>query len=240
MIFLKTLNIPHLKTLTAVVLFFSFSFSGNTVMAQDTPGLGSWTTATLEYGLNKRWSGFVSEEFRLKEDFSRLNLFYTCVGFEYKITKNIKSSLAYRFTQKFKQDNFFSFRHRVQWDVTVKKGFGKFDLSYRHRLQSEVKDVYSSDIGRLPDWFSRSKFQVKYDTDKPYTPYFSVELRYQIQDHQNPVSNLYWHRIRYQGGLDYKLNSRNNLGLYYLLQDEFDTEDPARVYVIGLEYTFKL
>lgn len=237
MIFLKNLNSINLKRLAAA---FLFTVNVNTSIAQDSPGLGFWTTATVEYGLNKKWNVFVTEEFRLKENLTRLNLFYTNVGVEYKITKNLKTSLVYRSTQKFMPNNFFSFRHRIQWDVTVKKEYGKFDLSYRHRLQSEVKNIYSSDIGRLPEWFSRSKFQVKYDLDKPYTPYVSVEFRYQILDHQNPRTNLLWHRVRYQGGIDYKLNSHHYFGLYYLIQDEFDIENPERLYIIGLEYTFKI
>ncbi len=137
-------------------------------------------------------------------------------------------------------DNFFSFRHRVQWDVTLKKAFGDFDLSYRHRLQVELKNVYSSDNGFLPEWFSRNKLQVKYDFDKPYTPYFSVELRYQIRDPRSPESNNLWHRARYQGGFDYKFNSHHSMGLYYLVQNEFNISEPEQLYIIGLEYTFKL
>lgn len=233
-------KITNTKILKPFHLLFLFLCIKGTIMAQTAPDAGLWTTATFECSLNSKFGFFVTEEMRLKENFSRLNLFYTNVGLEYKINKNLKTSLAYRTTQKFLPDNLFSFRHRLQWDVVTKTSPGNFELSYRHRLQTDVRNFYSSDKGSVPEWYSRSKFQVKYNISKQWAPYFSVELRYQIFDPRDPESDQVWHRIRYQGGIDFKLNSRNYLGVYYLIQNEFDIIDPERIYIVGLEYTFKL
>lgn len=240
MIFSPSLKFANRKILIAALLLFTYLCGPSIVMAQTPPDAGLWTTATIEYGINSKFGFFVTEEMRLKENFTRLNLFYTNVGLEYKFNSNFKTALAYRPTQKFMPDNSFSYRHRLQWDVVLKKSSGNFDLSYRHRLQADVRNLYSSDIGAVPEWYSRSKFQLKYNISKQWAPYFSVEFRYQIFDPKNPESDQVWHRVRYQGGIDFKLNSRNYLGIYYLIQNEFNIIDPERIYIIGLEYTFKL
>lgn len=238
-----TLTIPKRNMLITIVLLLAFISSKNSIAQareEVAPDAGLWTTATLEYGLNSKFVFILTEEMRLRENFTRLNLFYTNVGIEYKINSNLKTSLTYRPTQKYMPDNSFSFRHRLQWDIGLKKSLGNFELSYRHRLQADVRNFYSSEIGKIPEWYSRNKFQVKYNVTKRYAPYFSVELRYQIFDARNPESDQVFHRIRYQGGIDFKYNSRNTFGIYYLIQREFNIINPQSIYIIGLEYTIKL
>ena len=125
---------------------------GKTV-AQNYPDAGSWNTFNVEYGINSRFTALFTEEYRIKENFSRLNLFYTNLGIEYKVTKYIKAALVYRFIDKYQDDNSFSFRHRLMLDLTLKKKFGKLGLSYRQRLQAEEKNIFSSDAGRINEWY---------------------------------------------------------------------------------------
>jgi hypothetical protein len=208
--------------------------------AQNYPDAGSWNTFNIEYGINSRFTALFTEEYRVKENFSRLNLFYTNLGIEYKATKYFKAALVYRFIDKYQDDNTFSYRHRLMLDLTLKKKFGKFGLSYRQRLQAEKRDIYSSDDGTTNEWYSRNKFAVKYDLDKPYTPYVSVELRYQLHNPRKIESDQTWHRVRYVVGVDYKLNDRSAFGVYYLIQREWNVIDPQHQYIVGLEYTLSL
>jgi hypothetical protein len=222
-------------------LHFIFFYEGvGTAIAQNYPDAGSWNTFNVEYGINSRFTGLFAEECRVKENFSRLNLFYTNIGIEYKATKYFKAALIYRFIDKYQEDNSFSFRHRLMLDLTLKRKFGKFGLSYRQRLQAEEKDIYSSDDGRINEWYSRNKFAVKYDLDKPYKPYVSVELRYQVYNPRKIESDQTWHRVRYVAGVDYKLNNKNTIGVYYLIQREWNVPDPQHQYIVGLEYTLSL
>ena len=88
----------------------------------------------------------------------------------------LKISLSYRCVEKFTEDNVISFRHRGMLDILLKKKIGKLALSYRQRIQAEVRNVYSSEIGNIPEWYSRNKFQIKLDLDKTVTPYIATEL----------------------------------------------------------------
>jgi hypothetical protein len=52
------------------------------------PDFGMWNTISIEKKLNKKISVSIDEEFRLKENLSRINLFYTNLGVNYKFQKN--------------------------------------------------------------------------------------------------------------------------------------------------------
>ncbi len=224
-----------MKRITLLVLlslgFVSHSF------AQATNDAGLWTTLNVEKNFNKKFGVFLTEEYRMRENFSAINLFYTDLGIMFKPTDFLKISLAYRCIEKFQEENTVSFRHRAMLDISVKKKFGTIAFSYRQRIQAEVRNVYSSEIGNLPEWYSRNKFQLKYDLDKPVTPYIACELRYQINNPRMVESNGLWSRARYFVGLDYKRNDRTTFGAFYMVQREWNVSAPQNLYILGLECT---
>ena len=85
----------------------------NSLMYSDA---GSWNTFSISYAFNKKLALLFTEELRLKENYSRLNLFYTNVGVEYKVNKYFKTSLVYRWIDKYLENDNFSFRHRLMWE----------------------------------------------------------------------------------------------------------------------------
>ena len=112
-----------------LVAFSSSSFS------QTINDAGLWTTFSVEKKLKKKTSVFITEEFRLRENFTRLNLFYTDFGFAVKPFSALKVAFVYRSIQKFVDDNTFSYRHRLMLDITMKKKFDKFSISYRNQVK---------------------------------------------------------------------------------------------------------
>lgn len=214
--------------------------AGGEALAQDYRDAGLWTTFNLEYTITSKFSGLLTQEARFKENISRLNLFYTDIGTQYKFSKNFKAALVYRHIDKFQDDNSYSFRHRVMLDLTFKHKFGKFTVGYRNRTQAEVRDVQSSNAGMVPEWYSRNKLGVKYDTETRFTPYGSVEFRYQFHDPRNIESDQTWHRTRWVVGTEYQINDKNVFSTYYLMQFEYNVVTPQDQYVIGLEYALTL
>ena len=156
------------------------------------------------------------------------------------MAKNFKAALVYRWIDKFQDDNTFSYRHRLMLDLTVKHKFGNLTLSYRNRTQAEERDIYSSDKGAIPEWYSRNKIGVKYDIGARYTPFASAEFRYQLHDLRNIESEGTWHRNRYALGAEYKINNKNTFAAYYLVQHEYNVLTPQNLYIVGLEYTLSL
>jgi hypothetical protein len=226
-----------MKRNTGFLIALLFSLTG---FSQTTEDAGLWATFNVDKKLNDKFSVFLTEECRLRENFSMINLFYTDLGVEVRPAKILKVSLAYRLIEKQLFDETYSFRHRMMLDITLKKKFGNFPISFRHRLQSEFRDIYSSETGTDPEWYSRSKLTVKYDFEKKITPYIAVEMRYQIRNPRAIDSDKTWHRGRYSAGLDYKVNDKHTFGLYYLIQKEFNVSAPQNLYIVGIEYSLSL
>ena len=226
-----------MKKITLVFFVFALSISSASAQYDDA---GMWNTINIEKKLKNNFHLFLTEEFRLKENFSQINLFYTDVGFGYKPYNFLKVELAYRSIEKHLITDFYSIRHRLMLDITLKKKLGNFDLAYRHRLQTEVRNVNSSDTGTIPEWYSRNKLTVKYDLQKKITPYASCELRYQIDDSRNLESDKTWHRGRYVLGLNYEKDKKNTFGFYYLIQHEWNVSIQEDLYIFGLEYSLTL
>lgn len=201
---------------------------------------GMWNTLSVKHKLNKKFAVIITEEFRLKENHSQVNLTYSEIALEYSYKKFLKTSLVYRNIQKHQYQGPTSFRNRLQWDISVKKSFSKFALSYRHRLQGEVKDLLTSENGHYIEWFSRHKVGLKYDLNEKWTTNVSAEYRLQLEDPRSPEYNYGFHRQRYQLGLNYKINSKQDFGIYYLYQNEFTIQKLTDIYILGIEYSIEI
>ena len=220
-------------------LFFLMSISILTAYSQRQPDMGMWNTISVEKVFSKNYSVSIDEEIRLRDNISRLNLLYTNFSFNYKPIKGLKIGLTYRSIQKYQGWIEFSLRHRMMLDISYKYRMGNFVLGYRSRFQSEVKDYYSSEKGQIPEWFWRNKVDFKYNIKK-FEPYIGTEFRYQFTDPRNPEWNYGWHRYRSFIGVDYNINSKNSVGIYYLIQREFNVSDPEYIYILGLQYSVVL
>lgn len=220
-----------------IFIFIVFFYASKSYSQKVFKDAGMWNTLSFKHKLNKKFALLITEEFRLKENYSQVNLTYTELGLEYTYNKNIKTSLVYRAIQKFQYDNPLSFRNRMQWDIGLKKNFGKFGINYRHRLQGEVKDYYTSENGHYREWFSRHKIGFKYELNDKWSFAFSGEYRIQLSDPRSPEYNGGFHRQRYQGGFTYKINSKQDFGMYYLYQNEFTIQNLTDIYILGVEYS---
>jgi Protein of unknown function (DUF2490) len=209
---------------------------------QNTKDAGLWATFSVQKEITKKISLTLDQEMRLRENFQRLNLFYTNIGIDYKLNKNIKISPTYRFTQKKQLEPGFGYRHRFMLDVTAKKKFSKITLSERVRYQTEVQDFYTSRKGKIPEHYLRFKTDLKYTAPEKLTPYISCELRYQITAPrgEDPLTNYGFHRIRNVAGIEYKINDSNTLNLYYLIQSEFNITNKESIYIVGIGYNLSI
>ena len=198
-----------------------------------------WNTLSFKHKINKKFAFLITEEFRLKENYSQVNLTYTELGLEYAYSKNIKTSVVYRAIQKFKYDNPLSYRNRIQWDIVLKKSFGKFGINYRHRFQIEVKDYFTSENGHFIESFSRHKIGGKYELNNKWSVAVSGEYRIQLKDPRSPEYDMGFHRQRYQAGFTYKISSKQDFGMYYLYQNEFTIQNLTDIYILGVEYSIE-
>ena len=229
------------KLLGLLFLLLPFSGFSQTENYQNNYDFWQWFDISASHKLFKKTTGFINTETRFMQNMSMFNLFYVDLGLKYKISKTFKASATYRLNEKGQQEDGFSTRHRVLVDITAShKFFHHFDCSYRCRLQTQVRNVFSSDHGGVPQSYWRNKVQVDYTGLKKITPYVSTEFRFQIHNAVNGLeyADGQFVRVRYYLGFDYDLPHHQTLGAYLMHQRDFNVIFPGRELVIGLSYSF--
>ena len=106
-----------------------------------------WSTVSVDKKISQKWAASFDEELRLFDNASRINLYFTNIGVNYKLTKNFKFALVYRFINKSRDGAPYSKRHRLYFDSFYKTKWNQFSFTYRIRFQGQVRDVNSSDKG---------------------------------------------------------------------------------------------
>lgn len=192
-----------------------------------------WASVSLEKLASPKVLLHFKQAARVSQNITQLNYSFSDIGVTYKFNKNIKTSLDYRFINKLNSIQDLNLRHRLYWTLTLKKKVKPFVLVYRHRIQYQLEDVYSSETGLTPQYITRSKITIKYDLNR-FTPYVASELQSKIVNWEQLVSR----KLRFFAGCNYKFNKTNELNLYYLIDKRFNKIDPLTNYVIGIAYTF--
>ena len=199
---------------------------------QDDAGL--WASVNLKHQVTRRVAVTLSEQIRMYQNVSEVDQFFTDAGLEYTILPSLKAALSYRLTSKNKS-NYYQTRHRYNLDLTYKYKMKPVALSLRQRVQSQVESINSSENGRIPEWYSRTKLTLKFDLDKKYSPYLATEYYY-IIDNVKETDHVF-DKARYEIGFDYDFNKRHSINLFYLIQKDI-IENKTRDFVSGIGYSF--
>lgn len=189
----------------------------------------------------------LSEEFRLKNDFTAVDRFYTSLGLSYKPCPYFKMGLGYTLMNihDWSSDTeswSWKMRHRLNFDLSGMYRVGNLKFNLRERLQYTYKmgdmNVFQSPRNEL---VLRSRLKISYAFQtKAVEPYMSVELRntlnavsYSSYTHDaEPGDNVryddaYISRVRMQPGVEWRLSRRSSLDFYlladYLFEKDYDT-----------------
>ena len=222
---------------TKSFLLIVFLLNANYTQAQKTDA-GLWTTLSIDKKLNNKFSANLTEEVRLFQNVQRLNLAYTNLGVSYKLNKYVKLSAVYRFLQKSQDENYISWRHRIYADAQFKYRYYPFTVVYRARLQSQVRDYFTSRDGKIPERYWRNKFDVKYELGHGISPYIAAEFRYQFKNNRNKDANNEFNRGRYYVGCQYQHSESKTFDFYFMNQREFNVNNPERNFILGIEYDY--
>jgi hypothetical protein len=216
------------------IFLFIFIFSSACALRAQVNDAGLWLSMNAEKKITQSFSFAISEEFRMNENFMELGTFFTDASIAYKFSQTIRASVNYRFTNKRLLDDSYSKRHRWYIDITLKKKFKPFAPSFRTRFQSQYTDVFCSPNGKIPDYYSRNKFTLKFDLDKKYAPYLYTEIFSPVLSGEGLTID----NARYCAGIEYQFNRVNGIDLFYMIQQEYHANNPQRDFILGFGYNF--
>ncbi|CAN5605622.1 DUF2490 domain-containing protein [soil metagenome] len=214
------------------IAFLLFLLPSSSAQQND---FGIWSSVAVSHKFTQKLSATVEEQFRFNRNAGALAQYFTDAGLEYSLSKKFKVAICYRFINS-AQETYYSKRHRFYFDLSYKTKLSKVQIIVRTRLQGQQQDIYSSDIGSIPAWYSRNKITVKFDLDKKYTPYLATEMFYMISTPNREGGII--DKMRYTVGVSYEFNRVHAIDLYYMIQQDKNVNDPVTDYVVGIGYVF--
>jgi len=195
--------------------------------------------SSLSFDITKRIvKGFnvsFEEEFRTRSDFSVTERFSHDLGLSYKPVKFLKVGGAYNLINFNHEKRGWEIRHRYYFYTTGILEIGRFSISLRERFQSTKRQGVGASATRAnPKLYLRSRLKADYNIRKSkFTPYASVELFNTLNDPQNNNLNQ-WRGV---AGVEYKLNKKNSLEVFYRYTDYIDEEEFDK-HLFGIGYAF--
>ncbi len=229
-----------MKILVVIILSLSTTF----LWAQ-IEEFGTWSSVSAEKSIGE--IGLSAEaELRTIYGLQLINRASLGLGVDYRINDYLKVAAGYSFMNTLDAKYYnYQLRHRYNASATGRIKVDRFTFSLRERVQITFKDDSKRirengtiDTYRInPAWVWRNRLQAEYNIRKSkFTPSVSAESFYVLN---NPAGNSFY-KMRYTLSCDYRINKRNSVSAFAVLNTGFDDEDLYGKYIFGLNYNFKL
>jgi hypothetical protein len=193
-----------------------------------------WLKAGIEKRITPDLAASFTEEVRLVENITEAGLAYTDLGISYRLGKRFKLSAAYRFSKKRRLDDSYESFNGFYFDASYREKISALTSIIRLRFQSRYGEVASSPEAAIPRDKLRARLTLKYDLRKKYEPYVYAEAFFRLND----PARLPFNQIRLCGGVEYTFNRMHMIDLYYLVQREYNVNNPETEFVAGVSYYF--
>jgi hypothetical protein len=219
-----------------VVLFTNLNYA----QTEGDTDWASWNTIGVEYKLTEKWSFGLEEQFRLKENFSETDEFFTQLTADYELFNNFKLGAGFRYIRE--NDNVgniqgYENHFRFQVDANYKHKINNFTVGYRLRYQNKNELGVSYDEGDYVNQNVRFKTSVEYNFKKwSFDPKFSAEIFNRFQEGEDNGFNKY----RLTLGTDYKIKNVGKVGLFYRFEKELNVDYPDTKNILGLSFIYNI
>lgn len=255
--------------LLGAILFVPSSLLAQDAEVDDDPGDDIETSMNIgvEKKLSKKFNVAIDGEYRTRENFSEIDRISVSPSLEYKIIKHLKltvggtyvydnneSKSKYRSdgSLKWKRQSYWQPRYRGYAALTGDVNLGRFNIALRERYQITYRPEYTAtrnyymrdgaynyseeDIRESKTTqVLRSRLTISYDIRHcPLAPFVSAEVT-------NDLDGFVVDKLRYTGGVDWKVNKKNIISLAYMYQDvrADDGEDDRNSHIISVGYKYK-
>ncbi|MBL4656634.1 MAG: DUF2490 domain-containing protein [Flavobacteriales bacterium] len=198
-----------------------------------------WSAVSLDKRITKKLTGAIEQQVRLSHNISFPKNIFTEVGAGYRFNKMIKYSVYYRFINRGQTEGGFVLGNRIAGDLRVRYKVKPIVISYRNRLQREYRvdapteaPVGGELVYRQINYI-RNKLSLAIDLDKKFTPYLAFETYYHLNEKE-------FNKNRYTAGVNFNLKNRNELDVFYRVQDEYNVNNPVRGFVFGIGFSHSM
>lgn len=209
-----------MKRYFLILLFLAAFFE--TIKAQRT-----YLETEISKSVFKDFDISFSPQVRFNDGFE-LKQYLFDAGVEYKINKYFSLGTGYRIGTEIKTDGEKTNFGRFSLDAKAKVRWMQFEPKFRLRYSNENDDF--GNISEIKGNFLRYKFELAYNfSGSGFQPYLYTEYFQNLTESGENGQ-------RFEGGLDYKIDSHNKIGAYYRM----NYGKNSCFEVIGLSYKLKL
>jgi hypothetical protein len=196
-----------------------------------------WPSVQVNIEVINNLKFHVEEELRLRENCSQFSRQINDIGVSYRFNNFIKAGVFYRIEANWKNADEYIWRNGIYGDVSLRVEQKRFSLGYRLRFQSSKVETNEKQVYMLSSFGHRHKISAEYDIrGLPLSPFIEGELF--ILYSGGKGSEIAGYRARI--GVNYALGKKHEFGIKYGIDQELNTSDPWRSYVIALNYTLNL
>lgn len=207
---------------------------------------GLWSGVDLRVPLTKKLSTGIEIQARFNENVSRIDNTYLSPYLKYDVHKHVGISVDYRLTNEAGSSGFFgtSNLHRIAFDVEANKLIELFAPDSRYDASVRLRYTHENTLGDRNNDYFRMQLNVKYELPKyKLEPEIAAELFYHFNDQLSYSftevrSRSRFNKYRVRVGLNYELNKRNSLKIFYMVQSGI--ESPKADFILGVGYTYRL
>lgn len=202
--------------------------------------LGAAFAFELQKELKSNWNLSLEEELRLVTNnndvgFERNML---SIGLDYQFfDKKFKVGAYYCHIYLYNNDYYYEHRHRAYLSLSFKQDLNnEFTLTWRGRFQGTNRDENVRRYKINPKYILRNKFDLEYKIfGSPWRPSISADFSNTLND---PMGNELY-RIRYQAGVNWRLNRTDSME-FFLRMDHYLVDEDPNVISLGVAYKIKL
>ena len=186
-----------------------------------------WSSASINYSVNKRLDFKLTESLRLRENVSLISRQFSELRSTYRINKSFRLNAGYRFLRIISIEKQTNLRHRFYFDIINRKKIKRIRVFSRLRSQYQTGINYN-------EFYTRGKLGAIYNIRKtPFDPEFSSEIFFDNKKKQID-------KLRYTLALSFPFNKKIKSNIFYRIQTEKNKVNPNTFYILGLGLEYNL
>lgn len=194
-----------------------------------------WLRSALKIDVGDKSRLSIEEEFRFFENASMMEQNHTEIGFGTDLASRLDGGVFYRFIYETDRDRGYSIGHRTWIQMEYQLIDQDVEVSLRSRMQNTFENVYSSENGTNPEWYSRNKLNMAYKPRKAdWIPQASAEFWYRVGFPEGNFVDKY----RLSFGLEYRPSKNFRWEFFYLYQKQIQVSNPSIEHVAGMSFTY--
>lgn len=220
---------------TAVGIFVLIALQLNAQEQKVQRDLYFWGYYDFEFQLHKDWNVELKNQIRLNENISRFDYTTLDAAIEHETFKWLSLSATYRYTLKNHIEDGWKSEHQVRGTADFSYTIGNFKLYNRNRFQRGVDDIAGSEEASFSQVFYRNRTRVKYEIARRWDAYAYFEAYWRLG--ARAPGDGYVYRKRYGAGIDFEVNPRESVRLFYIMDEQVRSSRPSFRYFIGFGYS---